>query len=345
MPNSASIIDNLLLGKNLPRAKAKHAFRHLFTSVADRETFGKALLVLLQKKGEHPEELRALVEFVRSKEKKYKAGRLPFLVDGCGTGGDGAHTFNVSTVSCLVAAGAGAQVAKHGNRSISSQCGSADLLRALGVKIDAPPSRMIRSLKRGGIGYFHAPLYHPMFRAVGPLRAELGRKRIKTIFNLTGPLLNPLKPNKQVIGVFRKDLVPVLAETARSLGIKRGLIVWNSEGLDELGISGRSLIVELNHGRFRKQNFMASSLGFKKAAPSSLAGGDVSRNVKIANKILSGREKGPKRDVVLLNAAAVLFASGKAKSIREGLKLARRSIDSGRAQNALNQLIRLSHVS
>lgn len=340
-----TVIDRLLLGKDLTRAGARGAFRVLFTHPEKRGHFGKPFLVLLQKKGEIPEELYALVTWIRSQEKKYKTGRIPYLADGCGTGGDGTHTFNISTLACLVAAGAGAHVAKHGNRGVSSKCGSADLLDALGVHISAPYRRMMRSLRHGGMGYFHAPLYHPMFRAIQPLRSELGKKRIKTIFNLAGPLLNPLRIKRQAIGVFRKDFVPVIARAAQMLKMDRAFIFWNSQGLDELGTSGHSTIAELKGGRLNLRTVTPSSLGLKKAHPSSLAGGTPKRNARIARRILSGKEKGVKRDVVLLNAAAVLWASGKANSLKEGLGLAQKSLDSGRAQQALSQLIRASHAA
>ncbi len=340
-----TVIDRLLLGKELMRTDAEEAFRTLFTHPGQRGDFGKLLLVLLQKKGESPEELHALVAWIRGREKKYKTGRIPYLVDGCGTGGDGTHTFNISTVSCLVAAGAGAHVAKHGNRGVSSKCGSADLLDALGVKINAPYRHMIRSLKRGGMGYFHAPLYHPMFRAIQPVRSELGKKGIKTIFNLTGPLLNPLRVKRQAIGVFRKDFVGVIARAAQMLKMDQAFIFWNSQGLDELGTSGHSIAAELKRGRLETRTLTASSLGLKKARPASLTGGNPKQNAQIARRILSGKEKGAKRDIVLLNAAAVLLASGRAKSLKEGLGLARTSLDSGRAEQVLRQLIRLSHAA
>ena len=204
------VIDRLLLGKDLSVREMKDAFRYLFLTKKSNLNFGATVLLLLQKKGIHLNELYGLVKLVHELEPPLRLGKSLTLVDGCGTGGDNAHTFNISTLACLVASGAGASIAKHGNRSISSQCGSSDLMESLGVRIDASPKLMLHAIEKHGFGYFHAPLYHPIFKRIQPIRQSLGRKGIKTIFNLVGPLVNPLRPKRQVIGVFRKDYAAIL---------------------------------------------------------------------------------------------------------------------------------------
>ena len=335
-------IDNLLLGKILTVPGAEAAFRALFDEQGRKNAFGKPFLVLLQKRGEHPNELTGLVRTIRNTERRLVRHNLD-VVDGCGTGGDGKESFNISTIACIIAAGAGAYVAKHGNRSVSSRCGSADLLESLGVKIDAEPRQMLTALKTARIGYFHAPLYHPSFANVQPIRKELAQKRIKTIFNLTGPLVNPLCPKQQVIGVYRKDYVQVIAQTLRNLGLKRAFIFWNEDGFDELTTTASSFVIELS-GRSLKQKLLSlSALGLRRAPQKTLQGKNSTFNKRIALRILSGEDRSPRLDTVLLNAAAILYISGRAQNLRDGIKLAQRSVESGSALRALKQLIRISH--
>lgn len=334
-------IDDLLLGKDLTVSNSERLFRQFFN--LESGLVQKQILVLLQKKGEHPNELAGLVTAVRKIENHRFKLKLPDLTDGCGTGGDGKGTFNISTLACLVAAGAGAHIAKHGNRSITSQCGSADLLESLGVKIDAPPKRMLRALKKCGIGYFHAPLYHPSFRRIQPLRMQLAKKRIKTIFNLAGPLLNPLEPKRQMIGVYRKDFVFVIAEALQKLKVKHALVFWNIGGFDELTTTHKVLMIELRHGALRQKLFSPFSIGFKRGEGTDLNGGSAQRNRQITLRLLSSNRQNSKLDSVVLNAGALLYVSGHAKSIQEGIQRARTSIESKAALQTLKQLARISH--
>lgn len=336
-------IDRLLLGKDLTVAQTKSLFGQLFHNKKIPDEVKKQVLVLLQKKGEHSDELTGLVRLAGQSEKRMHPVGIPHLVDGCGTGGDGKHTFNISTIACLVAAGAGASVAKHGNRGISSRCGSSDLFESLGVKLDAPRDRMIRALRTCGIGYFHAPLYHPLFRRIQSLRQVLAKKRIRTIFNVIGPLLNPLEPRRQLIGVYRKDLVPVLAEAVGKLNYERALIIWNTGGFDELTPAAQSLLFELKDGHLKNRVLSPSTLGFRKSKARDLNGGSLNVNRRIALNLLTGKDTGPRLDTVLLNAAAILYVSGRADNFERGLKLARESIKSKTALRALKQLVQISH--
>jgi anthranilate phosphoribosyltransferase len=339
-------IDRVLTGSDLTLSQAENAFRVMFRDEPSRNKFGSSLLCLLQKKGEHSNELTGLVQSVRKMEKKISNQRLPYLVDGCGTGGDSAKTINISTLACIVAAGAGAQVAKHGNRSITSQCGSADLLEKLGVQIEAPKKRMLKALQKCGIGYFHAPLYHPIFRLMQPTRQALAKKRIKTIFNLVGPLLNPLRPVKQTMGVFRKDLVFVMAETLKKLKFKHTFIFWNYEGLDELTTSAKSFVIEQSNNKLRPFTLDPTKLGFARTDRKDLNGGNIQYNSRIAKQLLSRRDcNASRRDTVILNAAFIIWASEKATSLKEAVNLASKSLKQRFALNALKQLVQFSHGS
>jgi anthranilate phosphoribosyltransferase len=341
-------IDKLLLNKNLNMQEARFLFGSLFLSKPLNESSAKLTLTLLGMKGESAEELTGLVQAVRNVEKPIPIGNASELVDGCGTGGDRSGTFNVSTTASLVAAGAGACVSKHGNRSISSQCGSADLLEALGVKIDAPLKQMLKALKNKncGFAYFHAPIYHQSFKAFQPIRLFLKKRyQMRTIFNLVGPLTNPLRPKGQVIGVFEKGLVSKMAKASQKLKLKRVLVVHSADGMDELTTSAKSYIAELKGGSIKQYSISPAQLGFRKGNQKALKGGGVNLNKQIALKILSGKDKSAKRDTVLLNAAAILYVSGKAKNLREGIRLSQKSIDSGNALKALKNLVRISHAS
>lgn len=337
-------IDELLLGKDLMVSQAEQIFHHLFLKKPLDQESAKMILVLLRKKGESASELTGLVRAVRKLEKPLSRPRYSNLVDGCGTGGDGTNTFNISTIASIVAAGAGAYVAKHGNRSISSKCGSADLLEALGVKINAPRKRMLKALKKCNFAYFHAPLYHHAFEVLQTIRKnlKLGRLRMRTIFNMVGPLVNPLRPRRQAIGVFQKDLIPIVAEATKKLNFERALIFRSRDGMDELSTIKKSLVMEINNGQAKRYEISAQQLGFRRGKRKELDGGNPTLNSKIATEILNGKKRGTARDVVFLNAAAILYTSGKARSIKEGIALARKSIDSKSAQHVLKQLIRIS---
>ena len=261
------------------------------------------------------------------------------VVDTCGTGGDGAHTFNISTASALVAAGAGVTVAKHGNRSVSSKCGSADVLAALGVKIDAAPEVMAECLKSVGIAFLFAPVLHPaMKHAIGP-RREMG---IRTIFNILGPLSNPAGAKYGVLGVYHRDLVTTLAQAAAALGAQHLFVVHGSDGLDEITTTGPSFVAEVRDGTLKTYDLSPNDVGLDTAQAKYLVGGEPPENAETIRRLLSG-EKGPKRDIVLLNAAAAIVAGQKARDLKEGVASAAKAIDSGAAKQKLEKLAELTN--
>lgn len=274
---------------------------------------------------------------------KFTAIHAPtdIVVDTCGTGGDGAHTFNISTCSALIAAGAGVTVAKHGNRSVSSKCGSADVLGALGVKVDATAEVMAECLKSIGIAFLFAPVLHPaMKHAIGP-RREIG---IRSIFNILGPLSNPAGARYGVLGVYEHDITLTLAEAAAVLGAKRLFVVHGFDGLDEITTTGATRVAEVKDGIVTTYEIKPGNFGIPIASKRDLVGGEAAENAEIVRKVLSG-EKGPRRDIVLLNAAAAIVAGGKAKDFKEGIVVAARSIDSGAAKQKLEKLVEMTQKS
>ena len=292
-----------------------------------------ALLVALRVKGETVEELTGFVRATRS-----AATPLPIdgddLVDTCGTGGDGQGTFNVSTVCAFVAAGAGCKVAKHGNRSISSRCGSADVLAELGVEIEVPPEKFVRCINEIGVGFLFAPYYHKsMKHAAGP-RREIG---VRSIFNLIGPLVHPAGAKRQMLGVFDGNRTEVLARVLGRLGSIHCLVVHGEDGLDEITLSGPTRVSELRDGEVQNYTVSPEQFGFERAELDSLRGGDAVINARIAERVLSG-EKGPARDIVLLNAGGAIYVGGRSASLEEGIKLAAESIDQGKAAAKLAAL-------
>lgn len=332
------LLTPLLQGKNLKSSQVKKAFTLLLTGKLS-EPEAKALLLLLATKGETAEELSEVIRLVKKLEGVQK-NNFAHLVDTCGTGGDHSQSFNISTVSAFVIAGAGGQVAKHGNRSISSRAGSSDLMEALGVKLDAPRTRMIQAIRKYGIGYFHAPFYHPVFAKVQPLRKKLG---VRTLFNLMGPFLNPMELKAQVIGVARSEYVRLFADVFTRARLKTALVCHSQDGLDEISTSAETLMAEIRGKTKKVRLFNPRSAGFKRAAKQAYRGGNIAENKKLALALLQGKLKGPKRDIVLLNAAAGLYAAGLAKSLNEGIKKAAESIDSGRALRALRGLVDISN--
>jgi anthranilate phosphoribosyltransferase len=265
--------------------------------------------------------------------------RRDLLVDTCGTGGDAAGTFNISTAAALVAAGAGVRVAKHGNRSISSRCGSADVMEALGVKLELPVERLAACLREVGIAFLYAPALHTAMKHVQPVRREL---RMRTVFNLLGPLTNPAGAEAQVVGVYSDELVEKLAEALAKLGLRRALVVHGSDGLDEITITGPTHVAEVARGQVRRYEVTPEEFGLQRASLAEISGGDAADNARILREILSG-EKSPRRDVVLLNAAATLMIAGRVGTIREGLAVAAEGVDSGRARWKLEELVRFTN--
>ena len=257
-----------------------------------------------------------------------------------GTGGDNAHSFNISTTSAIVAAAGGMKVAKHGNRAASSNCGTADCLEALGVNIQQSPERCIELLKEAGMCFFFAQKYHTSMKYVGAIRKELG---FRTVFNILGPLTNPGSPKMQLLGVYDEYLVEPLARVLVSLGVERGMVVYGQDKLDEISMSSPTTICEIRDGWYRTTVVKPEDFGFKTCSKDELKGGTPEENAQITRAILSGKEKGPKRDAVLMNAGASLYIGGKAESFEEGVKLAAQIIDSGKATETLEKIIEVSN--
>lgn len=297
-----------------------------------------SFLTALRLKGETVEEITAAVSVLRKHMVKIET-RHDNLLDTCGTGGDGKHTFNISTLAALVAAGAGAVIAKHGNRSISSKCGSADLLEALGVKIDITPDLISRCLNEIGIAFLFAPALHPAMKFVAPVRKEIG---IRTIFNILGPLSNPAGAKYQLIGVYRPDLTKTLAEVLKNLGSVHSLVICGQDGLDEITTTTKTLGYELKNGRIKKIIINSKKLGIKPVKIDELKCPDIASNVTLTQNILSG-QKGPARDIVLLNAAYALYIAEKTKNVEEAFVLARNSLDNKKALEKLEQLKKITN--
>lgn len=337
------IIDVLLTGKDLGVTQTRKAFEQLFKNkTAEPLGYAGQLLVLLQKKGESINEIFALAKLLREKEKKINIGETS-IIDGCGTGGDQSNTFNISTLACLVASGAGAKIVKHGNRSISSKCGSSDLLEAFGVNLHAGVKKMSKSLKKAGFAYFHAPDYHPLFAQIQATRKAIGKKGAKTIFNLIGPLSNPARPKRQVIGLFRQDYVPVVAEVMKKLGFSHAIVFSSNRNMDEITPFAKTFVNEIKNKKIEAYFLDATTL--KNDSMNNLKGGNTNRNKQIAKNILNGKDKTVRRDTVILNAAVILYVAGKAETIAEGIQKASQAINNGNAFRVLAQLARISHDS
>jgi anthranilate phosphoribosyltransferase len=298
-----------------------------------------AFAVGLRMKGETVEELATLLDVMRAFGEPVHLPAGTDALDTCGTGGDRACTINASTVAALVAAGAGAKVCKHGNRSQSSQCGSADLLEALGVQISLAPAAVAACVERAGMGFCFAPRYHPAFRHVGPTRKELG---VPTVFNFLGPVANPAGVRHQVLGVSDPAMATKLIGVLQARGAERSLVVYGHDGLDELSTITTSTVLELRDGEVRTYDVDPSSLGLKPATIEEIQGGDPVMNADLARRVLDG-EPGPRREFVLLNAAAGLVAAGVADDLAAGLEAATASVDEGRAATALERLVAVSN--
>lgn len=257
-----------------------------------------------------------------------------------GTGGDGAGSFNISTTAAFVAAAGGMKVSKHGNRAASSKSGTADCLEALGINILQEPEKCIELLEKAGFCFFFAQKYHTSMKYVGPIRKELG---IRTVFNILGPLTNPVHPKRQLLGVYDESLVEPLARVLYSLGVKNGMVVYGREKLDEISACGPTFVCEFNNGEYKTYDISPGDFGLELCKPSDLVGGTPEENAAITRAILSGKERGPKRNTVLLNAGASLYIGGKADSMGDGVKLAGELIDSGKAMEALENTIKYSN--
>ena len=295
------------------------------------------LLVALGMKGERPSEIVGLARTMRSRATKLSKTFHP-VFDTCGTGGDRAHTFNVSTIAALVVAACGQRVAKHGNRSVSSRCGSADLFEALGVNITAPPAVVEKCLEEAGIAFFFAPTFHPSMRHAGPARKDLG---IRTAFNLLGPLTNPAGAARQLVGVPRPELTELVARSLALLGSERAWVVHGADGLDEISTTGYTKVSECRNGAVNTFYVHPSDFALPKASPAALKGGDAAENAAIARRVLAG-EPGAARDIVLLNAGVSLLIAGVAETVQDGIKRAAAALDSGGAAALLEKLVATS---
>ena len=293
-----------------------------------------ALMAALATKGETFEELAGAARAMRRKAHRIQAPAA-IIVDTCGTGGDAAQTFNISTTTAFVVAGCGVTVAKHGNRSVSSQCGSADLLEALGVKLDTDPEIVEEAVQEIGIGFLFAPLYHGAMRHAAKARKELG---LRSIFNMLGPLTNPAGANCQLLGVYAPELTEMFAHALQLLGARRAFVVHGHDGLDEISVCAPTRISELKDGLIRTYDISPEQFFGKLSDSNNLLGGNPEENSKITRKILDG-EKGPKRDVVLINSAAALVAAEQAENLQEGISMAENSIDRGAAVEKMEALI------
>ena len=334
--------------QSLSREPARSVMSEILTGKATDAQIA-ALLVSLHMKGETVEEIVGFAEAIRA-----AATPLPMtrdsaldvsgterdaLVDTCGTGGDTSGTFNISTATALVVAGAGVRVAKHGNRSMTSKCGSADVMEALGVKVEVPPARLAACLEQVGIAFLYAPLMHSAMKYVQPARREL---KLRTVFNLLGPLTNPARASAQVVGVYSAELVDKLAEALSMLGLRRALVVHGDDGLDEITITGPTRIAEVRQGSVHTYEVTPEEFGFARASLQDISGGDAQENAKIIRGMLDGK-KSACRDVVLLNAAAALVAAERADSIAAALPLAIKSLDTGAAGTKLAALVEFTN--
>ncbi len=330
-------IAKLVTGQDLTRVQAEQVMNEIMDGTATHAQMA-AFLTALSIKGETVEEIAGCAHVMRAKAHTVKPQRAN-TIDIVGTGGDGAGTFNISTTSAFVAAGAGLGVAKHGNRAVSGKCGSADVLEALGVTIDLTPTQVAQCIDEIGIGFLFAQKLHPAMKNVAPVRKELG---IRTVFNILGPLTNPAHATAQVVGVYDDRLTKPLANVLHALGTRAAFVFHSADGLDELTTTSVNHIARFDHGTIYEEQLDARDLGLPRAARDELRGGQASDNARITRDILAGNVRGAKRDVVMLNTAAALVAGGTARDLREGLERANASVDSGAALRALDGLIELS---
>jgi anthranilate phosphoribosyltransferase len=331
-------IIQLVRGNDLDQAQAADAMDEIMTGSATSAQIA-AFLTALHIKGETGAEIAGMAQVMRA-----KATHVIYdgpVLDTCGTGGDGSGTFNISTAAAFVAAGAGATVAKHGNRAMSSACGSADVLEGLGVNIELDAAGVAHCLSLAGIGFMFAPRFHPAMRFAGPVRREIG---IRTAFNILGPLTNPARARYHVLGVADAGLAEKLAHALTRLDTVHTLVVHGHGGLDELVLSGPNLIFDVRNGQApQRSEVSATDLGLTAAPNQALLGGDVAQNVALIRAIFDGTDSGPRRDTVLLNGAAALVAADMASDLREGVQLARESLQSGNANERMQRLIAASN--
>ena len=335
--NISDVLAKLMRRENLSVDEASDAMSAIMSGTATPAQIS-ALLVGLTMKGERPAEIVGLARTMRANAVQLTKPCAD-VFDTCGTGGDRSGTFNISSAAALVAAAAGLRVAKHGNRSVSSQCGSADVYEALGVNVAADPAVVERSLATVGIAFFFAPTFHPSMRHAAPVRRELG---VRTTFNLLGPLTNPAGTQSQLVGVPHSELTELLARALLLLGSTRAWVVHGADGIDEMSTTGHTKVSECRNGAVSTFWVHPSDFGIPKAEPRDLRGGDAATNAGILRDVIAGQQ-GPRRNVVLLNAGAALFIGGKTSSVRAGIERAAEAIDSGAARTILDAMIAASH--
>jgi len=332
-------LEDIIGGKNLSEEKMSQMITKILSGDITHAQIG-AFMGALSTKGETFEELIGAARAMRRKAKRIQtAGAV--VLDTCGTGGDGTNTFNISTTTAIVAAACGITVAKHGNRSVSSRCGSADLLEALGVNLNLDPEMVEEGLREINIGFLFAPLYHGAMKYAATARKEVG---IRSVFNMLGPLTNPAGANCQLLGVYAPQLTEMFAQALKGMGTRRAFVVHGHDGLDEISLCAPTRISELDDGRIKTYDLSPTQFFTRKAAMQDLAGGNPTENAAITRGILKG-ERGPRRDIILLNTAAALVVADKTADIREGIRLAEEVIDSGAAEDKLQQLIQFTNTA
>jgi anthranilate phosphoribosyltransferase len=327
------LIQKMIDRVDLTEPEARSAMEEIMTGKATDAQIG-GLLTALRMKGETALELIGFARVMREKAEPLWDGDAIPVLDTCGTGGDRSGTFNISTAAAFVAAGAGVHVAKHGNRSASSRCGSADVMEALGIDIQMPAERLRRAIREIGIGFLFAPRFHASMKHVMPARMQL---KVRTVFNILGPLANPAAACFQVVGVSSPEVMELMANALQGLGLQHAFVVHGANGLDEVSISSRTYVVEIRDGDLRQFVMTPEDFGITSARIDAILGGDAAENAKIIEGVLRG-EAGPRRDVVLLNAAPALVAAGAVSTWKEGIRLAGESIDSGAAMRKLEEL-------
>ena len=335
MDEFKALIGKVATGAELTREESGAAFERIMSGEATPAQMG-ALLMGLRVRGETVEEITGAAVTLRVHMRRVRAPAG--AIDVVGTGGDASGSYNISTCTALVVAGAGVPVAKHGNRALSSRCGAADVLAALGVRIDLSPEMVEHCIMQAGIGFMFAPAHHPALANVGPTRVELGTR---TVFNLLGPLLNPAGVRRHMAGVFSAHWVEPLARVYRELGSERAYVVYGTDGMDEITTSGPTLVAELDQDSVRTFEITPEDVGLARVSPDQLRGGDAQHNAAALEAVLNGG-RGPYRDVVVFNAAASLLVAGAAMDLREGTELAAKSIDSGEARDRLARLVAAS---
>lgn len=333
------ILTKVVAGEDLTQEEMTTYMNEIMTGEKSDAEIG-SFLTALKIKGETVDEIVAGAKVMRSKAAPMDMGDLD-TIDTCGTGGDSSGTYNISTAVAIVSAAAGVPVVKHGNRSVSSKCGCADVLEASGVKIDIAPEQVKTCVEEIGIGFLFAPTFHSAMRYVMPARRAMG---FRTIFNILGPLSNPANAKVQVVGVFDEKLTLTFAKVLKELGLNKVLVVHGKDGLDELSTTDETVVAELNDGVITTYTVKPEDFGFKRASMADLVGGETTLNAQILKAVLSGEDKGPKRDILLLNAGAALYVADKVDSIKAGIEEAATIIDSGLAIKKLNEFVERSNA-